>query len=88
MSELTLASLAVAEHLSISYLTRTFLSLFYFYFLPFVVQIFQIVPLRRHLRRGAVTLLLFEVPANIFHGSEVKFYSGLKSVVEFSANVK
>lgn len=38
--------------------------------LPFVVQLLQRVPLRRHLRGGAITLLLFEVTANIFHGGE------------------
>lgn len=40
-------------------------------FLPFVVEILQRVPLRRHLRRGAGALLLFEVPADIFHGREL-----------------
>lgn len=73
-----LASMELAEHLNISFLTRkSFCSL------PLVIQILKIVPLRRHLRRGAVALLLFKVPGNIFHGGEVQFYLELESVVEF-----
>lgn len=47
------------------------------------------MPLRRHLRRGAVALLLFEVPGNIFHcGDSVKFiFDRVISVAESSANV-
>lgn len=58
MNELN--SLALAQHKLADFSS--------FFVLPFVVKILQHVPLRRHLRRGAVALLLFEVPGDIFHG--------------------
>ena len=63
MRELTLASLALAGLAAVLLV------------LPFVVKLLQCVPLRRHLRRGAVALLLFEEPANISHsGNKTRKY--------------